>query len=640
VNIIEKERNMICLIQIIALSFAVFVSSQTCGIKEVYEDTFEDAEKSTTAYKAGTITTSFGIWNSINTRIAFSRNDRKRGLKSLRLLDNGKLSTVTAAPPAGCLRLNAANYGSTTGGALIVSYFHSDSWHQLGEVLYARTTSTSDMGKEFKITVPYGSYRYEIKTSAGKYVNIDNFRLEPSCACDTISDSSFAEDFESSTSIVDHESPTLETLATGSYVCNRLIVGTTSHDNVNGKKGLRLRNVADAVFEMAFDVADITSVTFAVAAYGNSGNSNFNVEHSCDSGVSWRIYADLFNVTVTSVTPTVVSGIASLSGDCRLRLKTTPTVSSSNDHFNVDDWTVTSRTENAGGGSVCGDGVLEGAEACDDGSTLNGDGCSSECIIESGYICVGEPSECNVVSVITTCNVSACDGVQNGAALRACLKDECHTGKHITRRYRAARVHMFNYVDNRNSTVTCVYGGYVHPFEYGGTTTPGNEAMNCEHTLPQSSFSRAYPMVSDLHHLFPTHKRLNLARSNYPYAELIENEGEVATWYIQSSVTTIDPVITEQASYSELSADKRWEPQEAHKGNVARALMYIFTMYEGNENMPKSMAPYIGETLAKAWHIADPVDSYELARNNAISLFQGTENPFVVDASLAARAFP
>ena len=45
-------------------------------------------------------------------------------------------------------------------------------------------------------------------------------------------------------------------------------------------------------------------------------------------------------------------------------------------------------------GSGCGNGIIEGMEVCDDGNTNFGDGCSSICEIESGWICSGEPSEC------------------------------------------------------------------------------------------------------------------------------------------------------------------------------------------------------------------------------------------------------
>ena len=40
-----------------------------------------------------------------------------------------------------------------------------------------------------------------------------------------------------------------------------------------------------------------------------------------------------------------------------------------------------------GGTATCGNDVREGTEACDDGNTVTGDGCSPTWTIESGYIC-------------------------------------------------------------------------------------------------------------------------------------------------------------------------------------------------------------------------------------------------------------
>ncbi len=37
--------------------------------------------------------------------------------------------------------------------------------------------------------------------------------------------------------------------------------------------------------------------------------------------------------------------------------------------------------------STCGDGYIDGTEACDDSNTSNSDGCSSACAVESGYVC-------------------------------------------------------------------------------------------------------------------------------------------------------------------------------------------------------------------------------------------------------------
>ncbi|MFH1725559.1 MAG: LamG-like jellyroll fold domain-containing protein, partial [Elusimicrobiota bacterium] len=59
----------------------------------------------------------------------------------------------------------------------------------------------------------------------------------------------------------------------------------------------------------------------------------------------------------------------------------------------------------------CGDGALEAPEACDDGNTSNGDGCSAACAVEAGYVCGGEPSVCvaDLDQDGVLDNVDACD---------------------------------------------------------------------------------------------------------------------------------------------------------------------------------------------------------------------------------------
>ena len=43
---------------------------------------------------------------------------------------------------------------------------------------------------------------------------------------------------------------------------------------------------------------------------------------------------------------------------------------------------------------ICGDGLIRADEECDDGNNTNGDGCSAMCLVESGFVCNGEPSAC------------------------------------------------------------------------------------------------------------------------------------------------------------------------------------------------------------------------------------------------------
>lgn len=43
---------------------------------------------------------------------------------------------------------------------------------------------------------------------------------------------------------------------------------------------------------------------------------------------------------------------------------------------------------------ACGDELIQSPEQCDDGGTEAGDGCSATCVVEQGFTCEGEPSEC------------------------------------------------------------------------------------------------------------------------------------------------------------------------------------------------------------------------------------------------------
>jgi cysteine-rich repeat protein len=46
------------------------------------------------------------------------------------------------------------------------------------------------------------------------------------------------------------------------------------------------------------------------------------------------------------------------------------------------------------GPAVCGDGYVDGFETCDDGGLVDGDGCDAACAREDGFVCSGEPSLC------------------------------------------------------------------------------------------------------------------------------------------------------------------------------------------------------------------------------------------------------
>ena len=52
---------------------------------------------------------------------------------------------------------------------------------------------------------------------------------------------------------------------------------------------------------------------------------------------------------------------------------------------------------------LCGNGIIDPGEQCDDGNTNSGDGCSLTCTLEAGWECIGEPSLCSIASCPSYC---------------------------------------------------------------------------------------------------------------------------------------------------------------------------------------------------------------------------------------------
>ncbi|HVW66904.1 MAG TPA: myxococcus cysteine-rich repeat containing protein [Candidatus Peribacteraceae bacterium] len=68
----------------------------------------------------------------------------------------------------------------------------------------------------------------------------------------------------------------------------------------------------------------------------------------------------------------------------------------------------------------CGDGIKTTTEKCDDGNTVGGDGCSATCNIEFGYICSGSPSVCSIPGI--------CGDGKVNAASETCDDGNTHSG--------------------------------------------------------------------------------------------------------------------------------------------------------------------------------------------------------------------
>ncbi|MBU4116889.1 MAG: DUF4215 domain-containing protein [Nanoarchaeota archaeon] len=81
--------------------------------------------------------------------------------------------------------------------------------------------------------------------------------------------------------------------------------------------------------------------------------------------------------------------------------------------------------------TVCGNEVISGDEECDDGADNDGDGCSSSCTVELGWLCTGEPSFCSAIcgDGLIVGGELCDDGVNNGL-YSYCNEDCTGIGEH------------------------------------------------------------------------------------------------------------------------------------------------------------------------------------------------------------------
>ncbi len=218
--------------------------------------------------------------------------------------------------------------------------------------------------------------------------------------------------------------------------------------------------------------------------------------------------------------------------------------------------------------------------------------------------------------------------------VRSWIKVNHYDGQHTELGYNEARRRMYGAIDNEptRNTVVCVYSGYEDPLPYNvnnSTTYPN--PINCEHTVPQSFYGSAEPMRSDIHHLFPTYQNWNSLRSNFPFSDI--DDATTTAWLIEDIAINTIPTnrIDEHSEYF----GSTFEPREDHKGDLARAVMYFYTMYPSVGNINDCGDIY---TLM-AWHYQDPPSAKEIERNNRIETYQGNRNPYVDDVNLVDLAW-
>jgi endonuclease I len=142
---------------------------------------------------------------------------------------------------------------------------------------------------------------------------------------------------------------------------------------------------------------------------------------------------------------------------------------------------------------------------------------------------------------------------------------------------------------------------------------------NREHTYPDSKITGA--AESDNHHIFADDWKTNNIRDNDRFADL---DPSSATWVVDSAGRTTQ----------NLTNGTYFEPLDAAKGEVARATLYLNTLYgyslEGNFQTAE---------LAVLWALYYPVNDWAMIRNNRVYDKQKNRNPYIDNQAYTCKVY-
>ncbi len=192
--------------------------------------------------------------------------------------------------------------------------------------------------------------------------------------------------------------------------------------------------------------------------------------------------------------------------------------------------------------------------------------------------------------------------------------------------------------DNSNNVIL-LYTGWSYPkSDKGGNTNNWNR----EHTWAKSigKFDTDEAPGTDIHHLRPTDVTVNAQRGNLMFDD--SNNGIEyydTSKYDETSGSKFDS----GCSYDSDS----WEPRDAVKGDIARMLFYMAVRYEGEDGHDLELGESSSTSGSNGthgklstllnWNEEDPVDDWEVSRNEKIYAIQGNRNPFIDHPEYVAK---
>ena len=166
--------------------------------------------------------------------------------------------------------------------------------------------------------------------------------------------------------------------------------------------------------------------------------------------------------------------------------------------------------------------------------------------------------------------------------------------------------------ENENGKVLLLYTSVT------STQSAANSGWNREHVWPKSLGGyNTSGAGSDLHHIRPSDNRVNSCRGNLKYGNL--TSGTNATGGNAAS------------GVSGGTYGSYFEPLDNVKGDVARICLYMYVRYGGESQYTCGNITTVFQSIdvLLEWCEMDPVDTWEMGRNEVVEEIQGNRNVFI-----------
>lgn len=135
-------------------------------------------------------------------------------------------------------------------------------------------------------------------------------------------------------------------------------------------------------------VASTTTTTVA----GTTTTTDAGTTTTTDAGTTTTTVAT--TTTTTDASTTTTTEAATTTTDTSTTTTTAPVTTTTDTSTTTTDTSSTTTTTLI----ICGNGVLESGEACDDGNLNNSDGCDDQCVVQLHYNCdAGSPTVCTPI---------------------------------------------------------------------------------------------------------------------------------------------------------------------------------------------------------------------------------------------------